>query len=182
MKQYDFRAIEKKWQRRWEEEETFRVDNSASGEKNYLLIEFPYPSGEGLHIGHPRPYTGIDIIARKRRLEGKVVLFPIGFDSFGLPTENYAIQHNIHPRKVTQRNVARFTKQLKMLGLSFDWDRCVLTSDPSYYKWTQWIFLQLFKHGLAYKAKMDINFCPSCKVGLANEEVVGGECERCHTP
>lgn len=182
VKQYDFRAIEKKWQRRWEEEETFRVDNSASGEKNYLLIEFPYPSGEGLHIGHPRPYTGIDIIARKRRLEGKVVLFPIGFDSFGLPTENYAIKHNIHPRKVTQRNVARFTKQLKMLGLSFDWDRCVLTSDPSYYKWTQWIFLQLFKHGLAYKAKMDINFCPSCKVGLANEEVVGGECERCHTP
>ena len=182
MEQYDFRTIEKKWQKKWEEEKTFQVENFTPGEKDYLLIEFPYPSGEGLHIGHPRPYTGIDIIARKRRLEGRVVLFPIGFDSFGLPTENYAIKHKIHPQIVTERNVERFTQQLKMLGLSFDWDRCVLTSDPSYYKWTQWIFLQLYKHGLAYKAKMDINFCPSCKVGLANEEVVGGECERCHTP
>ena len=179
MKNYNFRVIEKKWQDIWDEEGTFEVQEKPGVEKDYILIEFPYPSGEGLHVGHPRSYTALDIVARKRRMEGRNVLFPIGFDSFGLPTENYAIKTKIHPRVVTENNIENFTRQLKSIGFSFDWSRAVITSDPEYYKWTQWIFLQLFNKGLAYKTKMDINFCPSCKVGLANEEVVGGACERC---
>ncbi|MGI5937011.1 MAG: leucine--tRNA ligase [Oscillospiraceae bacterium] len=177
---YDFKRIEKKWQEKWDKEKTFAaITGDKTRPKYYCLVEFPYPSGEGLHVGHPRPYTAMDIIARKRRMEGYNVLFPIGFDAFGLPTENYAIKHHMHPRKVTERNIARFTSQLKMLGFSFDWDRCVDTTDPKYYKWTQWIFLQLYKHGLAYKAKMPVNWCTSCKCVLANEEVVNGVCERC---
>lgn len=179
MKQYNFTEIEKKWQRVWEDEGTFTVVEDPSKEKDYILIEFPYPSAQGLHVGHPRSYTALDIVARKRRRQGHNVLFPIGFDSFGLPAENYAIKTKIHPKVVTEENIKQFTRQLKSIGFSFDWSRCVITSEPEYYKWTQWIFLQLLKHGLAYKNKMDINFCPSCKVGLANEEVVAGACERC---
>ncbi|HPE15794.1 MAG TPA: leucine--tRNA ligase, partial [Oscillospiraceae bacterium] len=179
---YEFTRIEKKWQDRWEKERTYRAENGSKKPKYYALIEFPYPSGEGLHVGHPRPYTAMDIVARKRRMQGYNVLFPIGYDAFGLPTENYAIKNHMHPRDVTKRNIARFTQQLKMLGYSFDWDRCVDTSDPEYYKWTQWIFLQFFKHGLAYKAKMPVNWCTSCKIVLANEEVVEGVCERCGGP
>ena len=181
MDKYNFRQIEKKWQTVWDTEKTFKTEIDHTKEKDYILIEFPYPSGEGLHIGHPRSYTALDVVARKHRMEGKNVLYPIGFDSFGLPAENYAIKHKIHPKIVTERNMATMARQLKSLGYSFDWDRFIYTSDPEYYKWTQWIFLKLFEHGLAYKTTMDINFCPSCKVGLANEEVVGGECERCHT-
>jgi len=176
---YDFRRIEKKWQKRWEEEKTFAATLDESKKKFYALIEFPYPSGEGLHVGHPRPYTAMDIIARKRRMEGYNVLFPIGFDAFGLPTENYALKNKVHPAAVTKKNIARFTEQLKMLGYSFDWDRVVDTTDPAYYKWTQWIFLKMFEKGLAYKASMPVNWCTSCKCVLANEEVVGGVCERC---
>ena len=179
---YNFKYIEKKWQDKWEKEGTFNALNDFSKRKWYGLIEFPYPSGAGLHVGHPRSNTAIDIIARKRRLQGYNVLFPIGFDAFGLPTENFAIKNNIHPKKVTEQNIAHFTEQLKALGFSFDWSRVVDTTDPSYYKWTQWIFIQLFKHGLAYKTTMPINFCTSCKVGLANEEVVNGVCERCGSP
>ncbi len=179
MDRYNFSLIEKKWQKIWDESKCFAAENNSDKEKYYVLIEFPFPSAQGLHIGHPRSYTMLDVIARKKRMEGKNVLFPIGFDSFGLPTENYAIKTNIHPRIVTDVNVENFTRQLKMLGLSFDWDRCIRTSDPSYYRWTQWIFLQLFKNNLAYKAKININFCTSCKVGLSNEEVVNGKCERC---
>lgn len=179
MKSYNFTEIEKKWQQIWEEEETFKVVEDHTKEKDYILIEFPYPSAQGLHVGHPRSYTALDIVARKRRREGRNVLFPIGFDSFGLPAENYAIKTKIHPQVVTEENIGHYTRQLKSIGFSFDWSRCVITSEPKYYKWTQWIFLQLLKHGLAYKHKMDINFCPSCKVGLANEEVVAGACERC---
>lgn len=182
MEKYNFNQIEKKWQSIWETEKTFKTEIDHSKEKDYILIEFPYPSGEGLHIGHPRSYTALDVVARKHRMEGKNVLYPIGFDSFGLPAENYAIKHKIHPKIVTEKNMANMTRQLKSLGYSFDWDRFVYTSDPNYYKWTQWIFLKLFEKGLAYKTTMDINFCPSCKVGLANEEVVGGECERCGAP
>ncbi|MBB2184450.1 leucine--tRNA ligase [Lachnospiraceae bacterium MD1] len=171
--------IEKKWQKIWEKEEAFKVGTDKSKPKYYALVEFPYPSGQGLHVGHPRPYTALDIIARKRRLEGYNVLYPMGWDAFGLPTENYAIKNHIHPKIVTKRNIENFTKQLKALGYSFDWDREVNTTDPNYFKWTQWIFLQLFKKGLAYKTEMPINWCTSCKVGLANEEVVGGVCERC---
>ena len=171
--------IEKKWQEIWEKEEAFKVGTDRSKPKFYALVEFPYPSGQGLHVGHPRPYTALDIIARKRRLEGYNVLYPMGWDAFGLPTENYAIKNHIHPKIVTKNNIENFTKQLKALGYSFDWDREVNTTDPNYYKWTQWIFLQLFKKGLAYKSEMPINWCTSCKVGLANEEVVGGVCERC---
>jgi leucyl-tRNA synthetase len=171
--------IEKKWQEIWEKEEAFKVGTDKSKPKYYALVEFPYPSGQGLHVGHPRPYTALDIIARKRRLEGYNVLYPMGWDAFGLPTENYAIKNHIHPKIVTKRNIENFTKQLKALGYSFDWDREVNTTDPNYFKWTQWIFLQLFKKGLAYKTEMPINWCTSCKVGLANEEVVGGVCERC---
>ena len=176
---YEFTRIEKKWQKKWEVSKVFAAVNGDNRDKFYALIEFPYPSGEGLHVGHPRPYTAMDIVARKRRMQGQNVLFPIGFDAFGLPTENYAIKNKIHPAVVTKRNIARFTEQLKMLGYSFDWDRVVDTTDPKYYKWTQWIFLKLFEHGLAYKASIPVNWCTSCKCVLANEEVVSGVCERC---
>ena len=176
---YDHKQIDKKWQKVWEEKEAFKAQTDYSKPKYYTLIEFPYPSGQGLHIGHPRPYTALDIISRKKRMQGYNVLFPIGWDAFGLPTENYAIKNKVHPADVTKKNIARFTEQLKSLGLSFDWDRQVDTTDPNYYKWTQWIFLQLYKHGLAYKKEMNVNFCTSCKVVLANEEVVNGVCERC---
>ena len=176
---YDFKAIEKKWQDVWEKEHTFAAKQDYTLPKYYALVEFPYPSGQGLHVGHPRPYTALDIIARKKRLQGYNVLYPMGWDAFGLPTENYAMKNHIHPEVVTKNNVARFKNQLKMLGLSFDWDREVNTTDPNYYKWTQWIFLQLYKKGLAYKKEMSVNWCTGCKVVLANEEVVNGACERC---
>lgn len=179
MKEYNPKEIEKKWQDIWEEKRIFEASNDITKKKFYALIEFPYPSGQGLHVGHPRPYTAMDIVARKRRFEGYNVLFPIGWDAFGLPTENYAIKNKIHPRIVTEQNIKRFKEQLKSIGFSFDWSREVDTTDPKYYKWTQWIFLKLFEKGLAYKKEMPINWCPSCKVGLANEEVVGGKCERC---
>ncbi|MGM9652719.1 MAG: leucine--tRNA ligase [Eubacteriales bacterium] len=179
---YDFKRIDKKWQDIWEEKQAFRAENDYTRPKYYTLVEFPYPSGQGLHIGHPRPYTALDIVSRKRRMQGYNVLFPIGWDAFGLPTENYAIKNHIHPKLVTERNVAHFKSQLKALGLSFDWSREINTTDPDYIKWTQWIFLQLYKHGLAYKKEMAVNFCTSCKVVLANEEVVGGVCERCGAP
>ncbi|MGN0679177.1 MAG: leucine--tRNA ligase [Oscillospiraceae bacterium] len=176
---YDFAAIESKWQKYWDEHRTFHAENDYSKPKYYALVEFPYPSGAGLHIGHPRPYTAMDIVARKRRMQGYNVLFPMGWDAFGLPTENYAIKNKIHPAIVTRNNVDRFRSQLKMLGLSFDWEREVNTTDPDYFKWTQWIFLKLFNAGLAYKKEMNVNWCTSCKVVLANEEVVNGVCERC---
>ena len=176
---YDFTSIEKKWQKRWLEEKTYAASSASKKPKFYALIEFPYPSGQGLHVGHPRPYTAMDIIVRKRRMQGYNVLFPIGFDAFGLPTENFAIQNHMHPREVTEKNIKRFTEQLMMLGFSFDWDRVIDTTDPDYYKWTQWIFLQMFDKGLAYKASMPVNWCTSCKCVLANEEVVNGVCERC---
>ena len=176
---YDFINIEKKWQKLWEAEKPFVALNESSKPKFYTLIEFPYPSGNGLHVGHPRPFTAMDIVSRKKRMMGFNVLFPIGFDAFGLPTENFAIQNKIHPATVTKKNIKRFTEQLKMLGYSFDWSRCVDTTDPGYYKWTQWIFLKLFEHGLAYKALIPVNWCTSCKCVLANEEVVEGVCERC---
>ena len=179
---YDFAAIEKKWQDRWEELKPYAAVTGLDQPKFYGLIEFPYPSGAGLHVGHPRPFTAMDIITRKKRMDGYNVIFPIGYDAFGLPTENYAIKNHIHPAKVTHDNIQNFTRQLKMLGYGFDWDRCVNTSDPLYYKWTQWIFLQMYKKGLAYKATMSVNWCTSCKVVLANEEVVEGVCERCGAP
>ena len=178
--QYDFAAIEKKWQDNWEKTKPYAaVTGDKTRKKFYGLIEFPYPSAAGLHVGHPRPFTAIDVVTRKKRMEGYNVLFPIGFDAFGLPTENFAIKNHVHPAVVTQENIKNFTRQLKMLGYGFDWDRCVDTTDPKYYKWTQWIFLQLFKHGLAYKTTMPVNWCTSCKCVLANEEVVEGVCERC---
>ena len=178
--QYDFAAIEKKWQDNWEKTKPYRaVTGDKTRKKFYGLIEFPYPSAAGLHVGHPRPFTAIDVVTRKKRMEGYNVLFPIGFDAFGLPTENFAIKNHIHPAVVTQENIKNFTRQLKMLGYGFDWDRCVDTTDPKYYKWTQWIFLQMFKHGLAYKTTMPVNWCTSCKCVLANEEGVEGVCERC---
>lgn len=176
---YDFKSIEQKWQNKWDESKAFEVHIDYSKPKYYTLVEFPYPSGQGLHVGHPRPYTALDIVSRKKRMQGYNVLFPMGWDAFGLPTENYAIKNKIHPRIVTERNVSRFKSQLKALGLSFDWSREINTTDPDYYKWTQWIFLKLFEAGLAYKKEMAVNFCTSCKVVLANEEVVGGVCERC---
>ena len=176
---YEFSHIEKKWQKIWEEQKVYKAVTGSEREKFYGLIEFPYPSGDGLHVGHPRPYTAMDIVSRKKRMQGYNVLFPIGFDAFGLPTENYAIKNKTHPAVVTKRNIARFTEQLKMLGYSFDWDRVIDTTDPDYYKWTQWIFLKLFENGLAYKASMPVNWCTSCKCVLANEEVVNGVCERC---
>lgn len=179
---YDASVIEHKWQDKWDEAQAFRAENQYDKPKYYALVEFPYPSGQGLHVGHPRPYTAMDIVARKRRMEGYNVLFPMGWDAFGLPTENYAIKNHIHPEEVTKQNVARFKSQLHSLGLSFDWAREVNTTDPSYYKWTQWIFLQLYKHGLAYKTTMPVNWCTSCKCVLANEEVVNGVCERCGSP
>ena len=179
MESYNFKAIEKKWQDKWEETGAFHAETNSKKPKFYTMIELPYPSGAGLHVGHPRSYTALDIIARKRRMEGYNVLYPIGWDAFGLPTENFAIKNKVHPKIVTAKNIANFTRQLKMLGFSFDWSREINTTDPSYYKWTQWIFLQLFKHGLAYKQEMPINWCTGCKVGLSNEEVVNGVCERC---
>ena len=179
---YDFAAIEKKWQDRWEECKPYAAVTDGDKPKFYGLIEFPYPSAAGLHVGHPRPFTAMDIITRKKRMEGYNVLFPIGFDAFGLPTENFAIKNHIHPAIITQQNIKNFTRQLKMLGYGFDWDRCVDTTDPKYYKWTQWIFLQMFKKGLAYKTTMPVNWCTSCKCVLANEEVVEGVCERCGSP
>ena len=179
MAEYNFKQIEKKWQDIWDEKHAFEAENGSDKEKFFALIEFPYPSGQGLHVGHPRSYTAMDIIARKRRMQGYNVLYPIGWDAFGLPAENYAIKNNVHPAVITAKNIANFKRQLKMLGFSFDWSREVNTTDPNYYKWTQWIFLQLFKKGLAYKQEMPINWCTSCNVGLANEEVVNGVCERC---
>ena len=179
---YNFKEIEKKWQDKWYAEGTFNAKDDFTMKKWFGLIEFPYPSGQGLHVGHPRSYTALDIIARKRRMQGYNVLFPIGFDAFGLPAENYAIKNHIHPKITTEKNVNHFREQLKSIGFSFDWSREINTTDPNYYKWTQWIFIQLYKHGLAYKATMPINFCTGCKVGLANEEVVNGVCERCGSP
>lgn len=176
---YDYARIEKKWQDIWDEKQTFAAKDDYSLPKFYGLVEFPYPSGQGLHVGHPRSYTAIDIVCRKKRLEGYNVLYPMGWDAFGLPTENYAIKNHIHPAAVTEKNIKNFKRQLKSLGFSFDWSREINTTDPSYYKWTQWIFLQLYKHGLAYKKKMSVNWCTSCKCVLANEEVVNGHCERC---
>ena len=179
---YNHHTVEKKWQKIWEEEKAFQASEDYSKPKFYALVEFPYPSGQGLHVGHPRPYTALDIVSRKRRMQGYNVLFPMGWDAFGLPTENYAIKNHIHPKIVTKNNVARFKGQLQSLGYSFDWNREINTTDPDYYKWTQWIFLKLFNAGLAYKKEMPINWCTSCKVGLANEEVVNGVCERCGAP
>ncbi|MGN0989568.1 MAG: leucine--tRNA ligase [Eubacteriales bacterium] len=179
---YDYKRIEPKWQKKWEETGVFHAANDYSRPKFYALVEFPYPSGQGLHVGHPRPYTALDIVARKRRMQGYNVLYPMGWDAFGLPTENFAIKNNIHPRIVTEKNIAHFKQQIQSLGLSFDWDREVNTTDPNYYKWTQWIFLKLLEKGLAYKKEMAVNWCTSCKVVLANEEVVGGVCERCGAP
>ena len=179
---YDFAAIEKKWQEKWEQTKPYAAVTGDKKPKFYGLIEFPYPSAAGLHVGHPRPFTAMDIICRKKRMQGYNVLNPIGFDAFGLPTENFAIKNHIHPAIVTKRNIENFTRQLKMLGYSFDWDRVVDTTDPEYYKWTQWIFLQMYKHGLAYKTTMPVNWCTSCKCVLANEEVVEGVCERCGAP
>ena len=178
-KAYNPEEIELKWQKRWADAHCFEAKADHSKPKFYGLIEFPYPSGAGLHVGHPRSNTAMDIIARKRRMEGYNVLFPIGWDAFGLPTENYAIKNHVHPAGVTKKNIDHFREQLKRIGFSFDWSREVDTTDPGYFKWTQWIFLQLYKHGLAYKSEMPVNWCPSCKCGLANEEVVGGKCERC---
>ena len=179
---YNQKVVEKKWQKVWDDNKAFAATDDYSKPKYYALVEFPYPSGQGLHVGHPRPYTALDIVARKRRMQGYNVLYPMGWDAFGLPTENYAIKNKIHPKEVTKNNVARFKAQLHSLGYSFDWDREINTTDPEYYKWTQWIFLKLFKAGLAYKKEMPINWCTSCKVGLANEEVVNGVCERCGAP
>ena len=179
MEKYDFKSIEAKWQKAWDDKQAFAATTDYTKPKFYALVEFPYPSGAGLHVGHPRSYTALDIVARKRRMQGYNVLYPMGWDAFGLPTENFAIKNHVHPAEVTKRNVARFKSQLKALGLSFDWSREINTTDPSYYKWTQWIFLQLFKKGLAYKKEMAVNWCTSCKCVLANEEVVNGVCERC---
>src|SRR3990167_5883516 len=179
MKEYNHNEIETKWQKKWEEEKLYQADDKSKKPKYYCLVEFPYPSGDGLHTGHIRSYTAMDIVARKRRAEGYNVLYPIGWDAFGLPTENYAIKTKTPPQVVTKQNTDTFRRQLKSLGLSFDWSREINTTDPKYYKWTQWIFLKLFEHGLAYKKKMPINWCLSCKIGLANEEVVDGTCERC---
>ena len=181
-KSYDPSKIEKKWQTVWEKKKVFQTKDKSKKPKFYGLIEFPYPSGDGLHVGHVRSNTAMDIITRKKRMEGFNVLYPIGYDSFGLPTENYAIKTGVQPEIVTKKNIKIFRKQLKSLGFSFDWDREINTSDPKYFKWTQWIFLKFLEKGLAYKAKIDINWCPRCKIGLANEEVIGGNCERCGAP
>ena len=176
---YDYKAVEAKWQKVWEDEKTFHAEIDHSKPKFYALVEFPYPSGAGLHVGHPRSYTALDVVSRKRRQNGYNVLYPMGWDAFGLPTENFAMKNHIHPAIVTKKNVDHFREQLKALGFSFDWDREINTTDPEYYKWTQWIFLQLYKHGLAYKKEMNVNWCTGCKCVLANEEVVNGVCERC---
>ena len=182
MERYDFKSIESKWQKTWDEEKTYKTKDDHTMPKFYGLIEFPYPSGQGLHVGHPRSYTAMDIISRYKRMNGNNVMFTMGWDAFGLPTENYAMKNHIHPAIVTKNNIAHFKRQLKSLGYSFDWDREINTTDPSYYKWTQWIFIQLYKHGLAYKREMNVNWCTGCKVVLANEEVVNGVCERCGSP
>ena len=179
MDRYNPNSIEKKWQKYWEENKTFKTSDDKSKEKFYALVEFPYPSGQGLHVGHPRPYTALDIVSRKRRMQGYNVLYPMGWDAFGLPTENFAIKNKIRPEIVTENNIKNFKRQMQSIGFSFDWDREINTTDPDYYKWTQWIFIQMFKKGLAYKKEMPINWCPSCKTGLANEEVINGHCERC---
>ena len=179
MNKYNPSEIEPKWQKKWEEAGVFHASNTSDKPKYYALIEFPYPSGQGLHVGHPRPYTALDVVSRKRRMEGYNVLYPIGWDAFGLPAENYAIKNHVHPEEITKKNIARFKQQIQSLGISFDWSREISTIDPKYYKWTQWIFLQLFKNGLAYKKEMSVNWCTSCKCVLANEEVVNGVCERC---
>ena len=179
MDKYNPNSIEKKWQKYWEENKTFKTSDDKSKEKFYALVEFPYPSGQGLHVGHPRPYTALDIVSRKRRMQGYNVLYPMGWDAFGLPTENFAIKNKIRPEVVTENNIKNFKRQMQSIGFSFDWDREINTTDPEYYKWTQWIFIQMFKKGLAYKKEMPINWCPSCKTGLANEEVINGHCERC---
>ena len=179
MDRYNPNSIEKKWQKYWEENKTFKTSDDKSKEKFYALVEFPYPSGQGLHVGHPRPYTALDIVSRKRRMQGYNVLYPMGWDAFGLPTENFAIKNKIRPEIVTENNIKNFKRQMQSIGFSFDWDREINTTDPDYYKWTQWIFIQMFKKGLAYKNEMPINWCPSCKTGLANEEVINGHCERC---
>jgi len=176
---YDHKKIENKWQEAWEKEGVFKARDDSSQPKYYCLIEFPYPSGDGLHVGHVESHTAIDIVARKKRMEGFNVLYPIGWDAFGLPTENYAIKTKQHPKVVTEKNIDRFREQIKKTGMSFDWSREINTTNPDYYKWTQWIFLQLYKNDLAYKDKIPINWCPSCKIGLANEEVIDGNCERC---
>ena len=176
---YDYKAVEAKWQKVWEDEKTFHAEIDHKKPKFYALVEFPYPSGAGLHVGHPRSYTALDVVSRKRRQNGYNVLYPMGWDAFGLPTENFAMKNHIHPAIVTKKNVDHFREQLKALGFSFDWDREINTTDPEYYKWTQWIFLQLYKKGLAYKKEMNVNWCTGCKCVLANEEVVNGVCERC---
>ena len=178
-RKYNPRAIEKRWQKFWALKKLYQVNERARKKKYYCLVEFPYPSGEGLHVGHIRSYTAMDVVARKRRAEGYEVLYPMGWDAFGLPTENYAIKTGQPPALITRQNINRYRKQLQSLGFSFDWSREINTSDSNYYRWTQWMFLQFFKAGLAYKAKMPINWCPSCKIGLANEEVKDGQCERC---
>ena len=179
---YDHKKIEAKWQQRWEETGVFEAKNGSKKKKFYVLVEFPYPSGAGLHVGHPRSWTALDIVARKKRMEGMNVLYPMGWDAFGLPAENYAIKTGVHPSITTKQNIDTFRRQIKSLGMSFDWSREVDTTDPKYYRWTQWMFNQFFKAGLAYKAKANINWCPKDKTGLANEEVIGGACERCGTP
>ena len=179
MDKYNPNSIEKKWQKYWEENKTFKTSDDKSKKRFYALVEFPYPSGQGLHVGHPRPYTALDIVSRKRRMQGYNVLYPMGWDAFGLPTENFAIKNKIRPEVVTENNIKNFKRQMQSIGFSFDWDREINTTDPDYYKWTQWIFIQMFKKGLAYKKEMPINWCPSCKTGLANEEVINGHCERC---
>src|SRR3989344_3179763 len=179
MAKYNFKKVERKWQQRWEAAEAGQAVDFDPRPKSYILVEFPYPSGEGLHVGHLRSYTALDIVARKRRMEGVNVLFPIGFDAFGLPAENYAVKTKTHPAVITKKNIQNFIRQLTSVGLSFDWSRMVTTTDPVYYQWTQWIFLQLYHRGLAYRAEIPINWCPSCKIRLANEEAVNGACERC---
>ncbi|MFH1990261.1 MAG: class I tRNA ligase family protein, partial [Patescibacteria group bacterium] len=180
---YNAAKIEKKWQEVWEKnEKLWAAEDFSEKPKQYILIEFPYPSGEGLHVGHVRSYSALDALARKKRMEGYNVLYPIGWDAFGLPTENYAIKNGIHPREATDKNIKNYRRQIKSLGLSFDWKREIDTTDPNYYKWTQWIFLKFFEKGLAYQAEIPINWCPKCKIGLANEEAIGGVCERCGAP
>jgi len=176
---YNPQQIEKKWQDYWEKNNFYQAEDFSKNPKNYILVEFPYPSGDGLHVGHVRSYAALDAVARKKRMEGYNVMFPMGWDAFGLPTENYALKTGIHPTAATEKNISNFKRQIKSLGLSFDWSREVNTTDPKYYKWTQWIFLKLFEKGLAYQAEIPVNWCPSCKIGLANEEVVGDRCERC---
>ena len=178
---YDFTVSDKKWQDRWEEQGIFHAENNSPKPKFYGLVEFPYPSGAGMHVGHIKAYSGLEVICRKKRMQGYNVLFPIGFDAFGLPTENYAIKTNTHPRKVTDRNIAHFTEQLKRIGFSFDWERVIDTTEEDYYKWTQWIFLKMFEHGLVFRDKTLVNYCPSCKVVLSNEDSQGGKCDICHS-